>query len=374
LGLLSREQIVRVKDYWLSKLPVSKDGGPIRGSMSRAAIILAIMLLQGVLSGNDIPVERLYQSLLNVIYDRDQKGDTFRMPAVELVAKGLHIWHPHMQLVTFFKLIVTLGIALSPMKTASSSGMSLDVFSDFHYAVVCDAFSRLVIWSCVQNDHSVLVQWCKDVSNGHAVLADRIGNLELMHRMLTRSASWEPPLPDLSVMKPLTGIIVEALVHLLDPNNGALREKLRPAMVPLLHALVTNYPNWCLFDQEHQLLTAVSPSLTQAIVYDLKTSTRVAVCAIRFDGAPDGSILTQIVMEDGKQLGALIKDPVGNFRLQSWTLHSGFSLFRSSKSAAERSSSAFTLLSEDEGRTTLSWTGGQLILCHIDTGVMLHKL
>ena len=261
----SQEKLREVVKYWSKLLPNSNipEQPLIREEhrkMHRAVIILAITICLGLSEASDPSiVSRVSQELLGLLYAEEGR-DMFRMAAMELLGTGIAYWKDHVHVGSLFRLILSWGFALSPLRNPTGH-------SEFSYGIVIKTFGRILLWD-VQNDQAkVLKEFCKEITSSLSTL-DKIVSMELLQANISNNAELT------EALKPHICSIVNSLVVLLDPSKSEERERLRPTLTPLLHSIVTNFRELVIFEQETQHVAAAS--LSNVVVYDLKSSSKIA--------------------------------------------------------------------------------------------------
>jgi hypothetical protein len=270
LKMTGREKIGEVIDYWSKLLPncAAPEHQPSQKKeehrkMHRAVIILAIIICLGLADVSDSSiVSHVSQELFGLLYAEEGR-DMFRMAAMELLGTGIAYWKDHIHVGSLFRLILSWGYSLSPIRNLpKNSG-----HSDFSYGIVVKTFGRILLWD-VQNDRAkVFEEFCKELTTSPSTL-DKIISMELLHANISDNAELS------GALRPHICLIVNSLVALLDPSKSEERERLRPTLTPLLHAIVTNFEDLVIFEQVTQHIAAASQS--NVVVYDMKSATKIA--------------------------------------------------------------------------------------------------
>jgi hypothetical protein len=204
--------------------------------MHRAVIILGIIISMGLVEADDSAIiSRVSQELLGLLYAEEGR-DMFRMAAMELLGTGISYWKDHIHVGSLFRLILSWGFALSPIRNSSKTS-----HSQFSFNIIAKTFGQILSWD-IQNDRAkVLEEFCKEIVSSPSTL-DKIVSMELLHVTIT--------------------------------SNSEERERLKPTLIPLLHSIVTNFKDKVAFEQETQHIATAS--LNNVIVYDLKASNKIA--------------------------------------------------------------------------------------------------
>ena len=341
LSSLSEEKLNQTVAYWSKLLP-----GEQNRTMHRAAVVMGLMATMDLVR-DSLLVKHIAETLLSLLVAEEGR-DMFRMAAMELLASGLSKWQDHVHVGSLFRLVLSWAFALSPLRNMGGPADS----AEFNYSIVAESFAAILQWDAVHGGGRVIAQWCKDLLQ--SALLDRIISMELLHRMLSKKQH-----AGLLVLTPYLGMIVETIVKLLDPSHAEDRERLRPTMIPLLHALVTTvFRDVCVFDQTTQYLAVISsPKLI--IVYDLKSATVLS----EHPTTAEMNSFVKIALK-GQTLGALSLSTDGACQLSVFYLGNshGFLFFRS-KPAAPVHSPPSIAVSQTFEECSLQFANSHLQLC-----------
>ncbi|KAM0751154.1 hypothetical protein T439DRAFT_313451 [Meredithblackwellia eburnea MCA 4105] len=277
LGACADDKVIELVERWQDLLPSKlPPEAPPHPSVDQAVLITGLVASEKYKILSSLVLKEISSSITTFLADEDRPYH--QAIATELCARGFEIWQNYVDAMPLVRQL--FGLATGRTASTPNDLRNMARLATLHVAGV--------------NTPLFMTTLSFDILNAQSA-SHRNATMKLLGFMVRKK-----PL----VLHTSLPRLAEAVVKSLDPTVTHLREAVQQAATVILNELVRTYPSIDFHGRSQRL--AVGTHEGAAIVYDLKTATRLyvleghtrAITALSW--SPDGRRLVSVSLEESK--------------------------------------------------------------------------